>query len=350
MTKLKIALLKGRREIEGSSGVDFFILNLYEELKTHTDIEVNLIYGNYKLPGMFKYLIFKKLDEYDLIHNAAPALGFFVKTKKPIITTFYDDIMFKPETFTQGLKGLQKYRAYIVKKLWSSALIEDIKKSKKVIAISPYAKNALINRLKISAKQITVIPPGIRTDIFKPFPKNLKDHTTTKLLYYGRISYRKGSDILLDAMQLLRNEIPDIRLELIGIIAKEFFLIEEIKKRNLEGVVNCRGFLPIEEIVKSLQSSDVFVFPSRAEGYGIPPIEALACGVKVVSTPVPSVGPFDEIIKVAVNPRSLANGIRKALKVNPNPQVIRQRMDYTYSLSAVAGAYVREYKKIIDEK
>ena len=103
MDKIKVAILKGRRELSGSSGVDFFILKLYEELKKTPHLDINLIYGNYVFPGIFKFLHFNNLDRYDIIHNPVPGLGMFVRTRKPILTTVYDDAMFNPRMLIENL-------------------------------------------------------------------------------------------------------------------------------------------------------------------------------------------------------------------------------------------------------
>jgi len=152
--KMKIALIKGRRELPGSSGVDYFTLNLYKSLKKHKNVKPTLIYGNYFLPGMFKFLHFTNLPSYDVIHNCVPSLGMFIRTNKPIITTFYDDLMFMPKLYTYKLPWHKKILSLVVKTLWGIGLMFDLKRSNIIVAISEEGEKSLQDRFNINSKKL----------------------------------------------------------------------------------------------------------------------------------------------------------------------------------------------------
>lgn len=355
MDKIKVAILKGRRELSGSSGVDFFILKLYEELKKNINLNVDLIYGNYVLPGMFKLLHFNNLDQYDIIHNPVPGLGMFVRTRKPILTTVYDDAMFNPKPLIDGLNLsiYQKCRFYLIKKLWSLGVTHDLSRSKKIVAVSNEAKLSYEKRFPNLGK-IEVIPPGIATHIFKPLVKikRNKDKNSLRLFYCGRLSFRKGTDILLDALQILKNKqrVKNFKLFLAGTVDPNFNLVDEVNKRNLDDSVVYLGAKTPEELAIEYNFSDIFVFPSRLDSYGIPPIEALSCGIKVVSSNIPSINPFPEIIKVETTAKSMAKGILRIIDKPINFRQARTKIEKEYSERAIGKKYVELYKKIILNK
>lgn len=349
MQKIKVAILKGRKELEGSSGVDYFTLNLYRELKKQADIEPTLIYGNYVLPGMFKFLHFNNLDNFDLIHNCVPGLGMFVRTRKPILTTLCDDIMFRPKLLIENFPLHKKIKTLLIKKLWSLGLSFDLSRSDKLIAISKETKLAFEKRLGYSNK-IGVIPPGVNTDVFKPLPniKNKKRKDVLRLFYCGRLCYRKGTDLLLDAVSILINKYKlPVKLYLAGTTDRNFNLENEIDSRDLNNNIIYLRNISDREVEKNYNLSDIFVFPSRAEGYGIPPIEALSCGTKVVSTSVPSVQDFPEVMKVDINKDSIAQGIKMAINQKINYKKIREKIEKKHSLFFMGTSYIKIYKEML---
>jgi len=352
MDKIKVAILKGRRELPGSSGVDFFILKLYEELKKTPHMDIDLIYGNYVFPGIFKFLHFDNLDRYDIIHNPVPGLGMFVRTRKPILTTVYDDAMFNPKPLIEDLdlSTYQKCKFYLIKKLWSFGVTYDIRRSKKIVAVSKETKLAYEKKFPNLGK-IEIVPPGIETDIFKPLVniKKNKDKNILRLFYCGRLSFRKGTDVLLDALLILKNKqkSKSFRLFLAGTVDPNFNLIDEINKRNVGDSVVYLGAKTPEELAVEYNLSDIFVFPSRLDSYGIPPIEALSCGIKVVSSNIPSVNPFPEIIKVETAAESIAKGISRAIDKSIDFKLVQVKIEKDYSVKATGASYLNLYKEML---
>ena len=143
------------------------------------------------------------------------------------------------------------------------------------------------------------------------------------LLYVGRTNPQKNIPRLVEAFAVLRGEIQDhpvyqdLRLLIIGDeISRYPALRHAVIQSRLEDTVRFLGFVPIDTLRSFYQAASAFVFPSLYEGFGLPPLEAMACGTPVVCSHVSSlpevVGDAAEI----VNPENvfdIARGMREVL-------------------------------------
>ena len=143
------------------------------------------------------------------------------------------------------------------------------------------------------------------------------------LLYVGRTNAQKNIPRLVEAFAVLRGEIQenpayqDLRLIIIGDeIARHPALRHAVIQSRVEAAVRFLGFVPIETLRAFYQLASAFVFPSLYEGFGFPPLEAMACGTPVVSSNVSSLPEVVGDAAVAVNPENvfdIARGIREVL-------------------------------------
>ncbi|MCH7495664.1 MAG: glycosyltransferase, partial [Candidatus Marinimicrobia bacterium] len=109
------------------------------------------------------------------------------------------------------------------------------------------------------------------------------------LLFVGTLTGKKGVTYLIDAFSTVKNVIPSVRLVLIGSGEDEPMLRSQVSRLQLVDSVKFLGRVDDDELIRQYQAADVFVFPSLQEGFGIPLIEAMACGVTVVSTTATSI-------------------------------------------------------------
>ena len=143
------------------------------------------------------------------------------------------------------------------------------------------------------------------------------------LLYVGRTNPQKNIPRLVEAFAVLRGEIQDhpvyrdLRLLIIGDeISRYPALRHAVIQSRVEDSVRFLGFVPIDTLRAFYQAASAFVFPSLYEGFGLPPLEAMACGTPVVCSSISSlpevVGDAAEI----VNPENvfdIARGMREVL-------------------------------------
>jgi glycosyltransferase involved in cell wall biosynthesis len=155
------------------------------------------------------------------------------------------------------------------------------------------------------------------------------------LLYVGRTNPQKNIPRLVEAFAVLRGEIQDhpvyqdLRLLIIGDeISRYPALRHAVIHSRVEDTVRFLGFVPIDTLRAFYQAASAFVFPSLYEGFGLPPLEAMACGTPVVCSNVSSlpevVGDAAEI----VNPENvfdIARGMRAVLLDRPRRNLLVER-------------------------
>jgi glycosyltransferase involved in cell wall biosynthesis len=143
------------------------------------------------------------------------------------------------------------------------------------------------------------------------------------LLYAGNIRAHKNIPRLVEAFAVLREELTfrpefrDLHLILIGdTIAQNSAVRQAVFRSRIGHLVRFLGFVPADTLRCFYQSAAAFVFPSRYEGFGLPPLEAMACGTPVVTSGVSSLPEVVGDAAMLVNPENvfdIARGIREVL-------------------------------------
>nr|WP_174822965.1 glycosyltransferase family 4 protein [Ruegeria arenilitoris] len=115
---------------------------------------------------------------------------------------------------------------------------------------------------------------------------------------YGRIRHQKGTDAFVDAMIDLCGQVPDVHGIVMGRATEKHsaFLTElkdKVAKAGLSDRILFKPEVTVDKIAQWYQVLDLFIAPQRWEGFGLTPLEAMACGVPVVAT---DVGAFSEIV------------------------------------------------------
>lgn len=143
------------------------------------------------------------------------------------------------------------------------------------------------------------------------------------LLYAGTIRARKNLSRLVEAFSVLRTDLAshpvykNLRLVIIGDeVSKYPQLRRTVIQSKTENLVRFLGFVPIETLRAFYKSAAAFVFPSLYEGFGLPPLEAMACGTAVVTSDSSSLPEVVGEAAMIVNPENvfdIARGIRQVL-------------------------------------
>lgn len=148
------------------------------------------------------------------------------------------------------------------------------------IAISHAVANKL-TKAGVVKSRITVIPCGVDFNFVNKLSVEKEDNPTVCTI--SRLVSYKKLDVLIKAIALIIEEIPNIKVKLIGQGPEQARLLELAEKLGVVKNIDFLGFLPsYQEVITKLKGSHLFVLPSTTEGFGIVTLEAMACGVPFV--------------------------------------------------------------------
>ena len=177
-------------------------------------------------------------------------------------------------------------------KLYHKLIIKIIKHSaSKIITVSEFTKQDIIQTYKISAEKIFVVHNGYDNKKYKPCPntreilKNKYQIDFPYILFVGRLELKKNIPRLVEAFGQFKLNHPEtkIKLVLVGTKGLTFPLVwEQIEKYHLQEEIIFPGWISDEDLPLFHSNAEVFAFPSLFEGFGIPVLEAMACGCPVV--------------------------------------------------------------------
>ena len=144
------------------------------------------------------------------------------------------------------------------------------------LVASSFTKETLVEN-GAAAERIEVIPYGTDLDWFTPGRVTRSADGPLRLLFVGTVSQRKGIKYLIDALESLPAGAAE--LTVCGRLIDDAQVL-----RQTRAPVHLRAFVSAEDLLRELQRSDVFIFPSLAEGFGHVLLEAMACGLPVIAT------------------------------------------------------------------
>jgi glycosyltransferase involved in cell wall biosynthesis len=183
-----------------------------------------------------------------------------------------------------------------------------IRSSRLLIAISEHIRRSLIERHGIDPGRVHTIHHGIDHDVFSPGAGAREPY----LVYPANRWPHKNHDRLFAAFALVRRERPELRLVLTG---------TGHERRALPPGVDTRGYVPAGELVQLYRTASALVFPSLYEGFGLPPLEAMACGCPVAVSRAASLPEVCGTAAVYFDPTSvedIARGIDEVLSRPPS--------------------------------
>jgi len=185
-----------------------------------------------------------------------------------------------------------------------------------LVVVSRYVTMQIISKIRPERGKVYICGNGV--DIIKFKPLNLPKIYDAAFL--GRIDFnQKGIDILLKAWALVSSKDPSAKLIIIGGGTEEDYyrLKLMINKLGLADNVIVTKFVSDTNLLKLLNESKVFVFPSRFEGFGLAPLEAMACGLPCILSNIPVFKELYGSIAIFVEPndyKALANQIIEILR------------------------------------
>lgn len=253
----------------------------------------------------------ERVDLFHTPHYVLPPL-----TGVPSVVTIHDCIHLM---FPQYLPSRFAW-AYARTFMWSAA-----HRSDRILTVSETSKRDILRFFDVPQEKISVIYNAIDERFWMAPPdeeiSRVRDRfqlTNPYILYAGNIKPHKNLERLIEAFNILHTGgFPELKLLIIGDeISKYATLRRAIHRHQLHRHVRFLGFVPDHTLAALYRLATAFVFPSLYEGFGLPPLEAMASGTPVVTSNVSS---LPEVVGDAAvlidpyDPAAIADGIRRVL-------------------------------------
>ena len=278
--------------INGLKTVEIFGMSKYQsEIHSRLDNvklnrieypDVSKVTGVNRIVEYFAYpfIVKKKVIKDNVKHVTRQDLAFLldlVDLKKTIVTCH--DII--PIAYYHTRNPIWKFNA------------KGLKKAEKIITVSEFSKKDISKYIKYPEEKIEIIPPAVDHNLYyqnrnKAVLKKYRIEETEKVvLYVGAEEPRKNIQFLINSLSKLKNRIPQVKLLKVGMpnyIGVREKLLKHIESLNLQKDVIFTGYVSESELAEIYNAVDLFVFPSLYEGFGMPPLEAMACGTPVITS------------------------------------------------------------------
>jgi glycosyltransferase involved in cell wall biosynthesis len=271
-------------------------------------------------------------DQCDVVHSQSPLL--IPATDAAQVVTVHDlDFLRHPDLMTAEIR-----RDYPALARTHAARADG------VIVSSQYAASEVTRELQLDASHVHVCPPG-RPAWSDDVRKRRQQSSATHILFMGTLSLRKNVGTLLEAYARLRARNSDaLPLILAGHRTPASARWEaRCEQPPLKGHVEITGYVDTAKRMDLYEKAAMLVLPSYEEGFGLPVLEAMACGVPVV---ISSRGSLPEVAGDAATPidpddaESFAGEMQSILDGDPSARIARGMMQaakYSWSTCAIAA-------------
>jgi glycosyltransferase involved in cell wall biosynthesis len=235
-----------------------------------------------------------------VVHFAYTALGYHclpVSQQIPTLRVFHGpwDKEVEAEGSVSGWKGA--VAQHLRKQIERYSLC----RSRHIVTLSEFMGKDVRERFGQPGAKISRIPGGVDTRLFSPGSKQearRKLHLSEDafiLFCLRRLVHRMGLDRFLEAVALVKPDIPNLQVKIAGKGPQREVLAHQIQTLGLQNCVELTGFVPEEQLPNYYRAADLFVLPTIAlEGFGLVILESLACNTPVLGTPV---GAIPEVLR-----------------------------------------------------
>ncbi|MCH1554431.1 MAG: glycosyltransferase family 4 protein, partial [Luminiphilus sp.] len=223
---------------------------------------------------------------FDVIHDNQTLADGILKVqdgKTPLVTTIHHPIT---RDYAVALAAEPKWYMRLLIHRWHGFLRMQKRVAKRLSAVVTVSEASAIDiaaDFAVKPEAISVMPLGVDIDVFRPL-SGVERKPYRLMTTASADAPLKGLPVLLRAMALLRPQFPELTLTLIGKPRADGETRGLIDALGLEDAIDYRHGISTEEMVACYAEATVSVVPSLYEGFGLPAIEAMACGVPLVST------------------------------------------------------------------
>lgn len=324
------------------TGVENYAKNLFENIKHKLDINIAKPQTTNKyLAHLWTHFIlpFKSGDVLFCPANITPI--FVPKSKKLVVTIHDVAFLTYPESFSGFFKVYYRFLMPII-----------IKRADKIITVSNYSKKEIEKYYPRAKGKVEVIYLGFD----KNFQKIENIKKKNQILYVGSLNNRKNYIGVLKAFELLNHD--DFKLLIIGNFSTNFALDESskevIRKAKLNPNIEFKSNIDNNKLIQIYNESKLFLFPSFYEGFGLPVLEAMACGTPVIcsdSSSLPEVGEEAVVYCDSYDINDIKEKIEQVLKDEKLQQYMVEKgyeRAKLFSWEKSAKEHIKVFQKVLD--
>jgi len=278
-----------------TNSIDIKFNSNYEIRNINQDLQGNF-WDEVNIPTILKS------EDIDLYHVPQNGVGLPKEKTCPFIITLHDIIPYRmPETVGE-----------VYLDIFLKEMPTIISKCDGIITVSNFSKQDIISAFNFPAEKIFVTHLA-NEEIYLPLDKDKCSSFIEKnysisgdfILYVGGFSPRKNIVGLIQAFSKLESKLKNrnIKLVIVGNKGKSYSLYKKTAEDyKVSDKVIFPGFIPLEHMPLFYNACKLFVYPSLYEGFGLPPIEAMACGIPIIASNLTSIPEVVGDAGILINP------------------------------------------------
>lgn len=312
----------------------------------------------YRIPAFNPCAKMPNLIGYFFKINVIPSPSFRKIIKDYDVLHFHDDVDLTFPLFSCFSRKPKVFQCHTLQETFNSYRTNVIcrmifrKSCEQYLTVS---RNTAILAKQLGAKRVVILPNAVNVDKFN---FNLQDRENKLILFVGRFERRKGIHVLLNSLDFLETT---INLVIIGPHSNDEYskeILSQIDRVNAKGEhrIIYAGSVSIDNLVKCLQKSSIFICPSLSESFGIVNVEAMACGTPVIASDIEGIKDIIESGKNGIlvppnDPIKLAEAIQFLLD-NEDIRIKfgaegRKKVEKEFSWDVIVARLLEIYKEII---
>jgi glycosyltransferase involved in cell wall biosynthesis len=299
-------------------------------------------------------LLSPRANEFDIVHdNQTLAYGSLALAHRmPLLATVHHPISVDRRL---ALRAARSFRERTGKRRWYGFVRMQARVARRLpalVAVSDSARRDLIADFGVAADRIHVVPNGVDTDLFCPLP-DVRRIPGRLIAIASSDQPAKGLEHLVEAVAKVRTE-KNVHLVVIGKGGQGENFRRAVQRFGVSDHVITAGRVPALSLVEHMARAEVAVVPSLYEGFSLPAVEAMSCGVPLIAT---NGGALPEVVgdaAVVTSPRdawALASAIGGLLDDPARREVLaaagRRRALARYSWETAAASMVERYRSVI---
>lgn len=240
----------------------------------------------------------------------------------PFVVTLHDTMHTRPLSQVRP-KATFRHRLVYGYKKW--AIARSVPRAKAVLTVSEFSKGEILKRMGLAASRVFVTPEGVDRRFFKRMRH--KPTGLFKILVHGAADERKNLSNILKAVRRLADQKRKFQVVVVGMDEKELQwtrLLPQEQELELGPYIEWAGAVSAEMLPSVYAEADLFLYPSRLEGFGLPLLEAFASGVPVITSNTTSLPEVAGDAALLVNPEDPSDMAKAVGRMMDKPALRRR--------------------------